>query len=177
VLENQGVIAEMTTRQHLAKLNTTTALFKALGKSIGTITIRFDGKTSVTESSFGGTKSTEGDGEDFDLYALVNWKTVFKSVTVTGMTTIDNEQVYVITKVRQNGRQIVDYVSTKSFLPLKRETTTASGAISTEYFGDYRAVEGVMVPMRSLTLDPVLGRILTSIKEVSFEEDVSPAKF
>src|SRR5262249_2531374 len=35
-LENQGIIAEMTTRQHLAKLNTTTALFKAFDKTIGT---------------------------------------------------------------------------------------------------------------------------------------------
>jgi CubicO group peptidase (beta-lactamase class C family) len=177
VLENQGIIAEIITRQHMAKLNTTTALFKAFGKPIGRISIRFDGKTSVTESSFGGTKSTEGDGEDFDHYALVNWKTVFKSVAVTGIATIENEEVYVITKVRQNDRPIVDYVSTKSFLPLKRETTTASGAVSTEYFGDYRAVEGVMIPMRSLTLDPVLGRILTSIKEVTFEDDIAPAKF
>ena len=60
---------------------------------------------------------------------------------------------------------MVDYVSARSFLLVQRDRIGQGR----ERRGDYRAVDGVMIPFSSVTEPPLLGRIVGTVKEIRFD--------
>jgi CubicO group peptidase (beta-lactamase class C family) len=155
----------------------------ALGKKIGTIRTYFDGVNGGQESSFspeviftGGQLENLRIGADF--YGLLNWKTLYQEVRIEGLSKLGDEKVYVVVKTPRNGDPTTDYISAQSFLLLKNVTIypDGSGTVSTTY-SDYRLVDGVMVPFRSISLDPNLGRIVSHLKKFEFDVDFQDAEF
>jgi hypothetical protein len=47
----------------------------------------------------------------------------------------------------------------------------------TEYFSDYRLVEGLMIPFKSTTTIPTIGDVTSVIKTIKFDVDIPDATF
>ena len=47
----------------------------------------------------------------------------------------------------------------------------------TEHFSDYRPVEGVMIPFKTVTNNPAQGSAVILVKEVRFDTDMADAIF
>lgn len=68
---------------------------------------------------------------------------------------------------------MTDYVSTKSFLVLRRETPNGIA----ESYGDYRTVDGKIMPFRIEMRVPGLGNIVYSVKDIKFDVAITEAVF
>jgi len=185
--ENQGSSGEVvsTSKAPNASANTTTLI--AQGKKIGTIREYFDGVTGGAETSFSPpeayTDEQLADARiDFAFYQLLDWKTLFKNTTIKEKSKLGDEEVYVVVKTPEKGSPVTDYISTKSFLLLKREVmrSTLGGdgpAKVSETFSDYRNVDGLMVPFTTNSKSPGFGNVITRVKEVRFDADLPDAEF
>ena len=103
------------------------------------------------------------------LWPALEWKTLFKTVTITKMDKLDGEDVYVVEKKPEKGTAVTDTISAKTFLLVKRE---AGG--TAQSFSDYRTVEGVKVPFKRIVSTPGSSRNVITIHEVKFH--VRPSK-
>src|SRR5262245_44471029 len=75
----------------------------ALGKKIGAMREYFDGARGAQEVSFAPAqiktgKSLEAARIEADFYGLLNWKKLFKEVSVKRMSKVGDEDVYVVVK-------------------------------------------------------------------------------
>ncbi|HSO74960.1 MAG TPA: hypothetical protein VLU47_08980 [Blastocatellia bacterium] len=85
-------------------------------------------------------------------------------------------------KTPEKGNVVTDYVSTNSFLVLKRTTlrSTLGGdgpTPVTETYTDYRNVGGWMVAFTTTSKIPGLGTVITRVKDVKFDVDLPDAEF
>jgi hypothetical protein len=168
------------------KLAARTKLY-AFDKKIGSIFEYFDGAVGGVEASFGtpqtkGGKQLEDARIAADFYGPLNWKSLYKTVALKRISRVGDEDVYVISKTQENGNTVTDYISTKSFLVLRRESLVSYGCTSlkmmfTENFRDYRSIEGVMIPFKTVTNNPAEGDTVVIVKEIKFNVDVADAMF
>lgn len=185
--EHQGVKGTATTSARAPNSLATHIDMTALGKNIGTIDEYFDGTEGAEVASFSpgeekAGKSLEDARISSDFYGVLNWKKLFKTIEIKRMSKLDDEDVYVVVKTPEKGNPVTDYISTKSYLLLRRDTieTSNTSQISlpvTEYFSDYRLVEGLMIPFKSTTNIPSIGDITTIIKTIKFDVDIPDAVF
>jgi hypothetical protein len=117
-----------------------------------------------------------------DFYGLLNWKKLFKEVSVKRLAKVGAEEVYVVVKTPEQGAPITDYISAKSFLLLKRETIDSRSTSMIEQpavaiYSDYRMADGRMIPFRIAhdTLD--LGDVVARVKEVRFDVNLPDSVF
>jgi CubicO group peptidase (beta-lactamase class C family) len=185
--ENEGVSAESTTSAKAPnKLASRTTLY-ALGKKIGSVFEYFDGTGGGVEASFGTPEAKAGGQlEDArvaaDFYGPLNWKSLYKTVALKRVSRVGDEDVYVVAKTQENGNTVTDYISTKSFLVLRRESSISYGGtslkmLSTENYSDYRPVEGVLIPFKTVTNNPAQGTAVVAVKEVRFDIEVADETF
>jgi CubicO group peptidase (beta-lactamase class C family) len=185
--EQQGVKGYGTTYAKAPNLFATDATFTALGKPIGTEFEYFDGTNGGEIVSFADAETYTGKRlEDVkltnDFYGLVNWKNDLKSAEVSGMAKVGEEDVYVVTFHPEKASDYTYYISTKTFLPLKKASLIVSSTSSmslpiTETFSDYRAVDGVMIPFKTLATSPSMGNVITYIKEVKNNAPIEDKMF
>jgi CubicO group peptidase (beta-lactamase class C family) len=185
--ENQGMTGEVVSTSKAPNASAVTTTLTAQGKKLGTMREYFDGSTGGAETSFSPAEPYTDDQLadariDFDFYQLLNWKSLFKSVTIKEKSKLGDEEVYVVVKTRQKGNAVTDYISTKGFLLIKREMvrSTFGGdgpALVSETFSDYRNVDGCMVPFTTTSKVPGFGNLITRLKEVKFDVDLSDAGF
>ena len=185
--ENQGATGEVVTVGKSPNALTTTTTLSAQGKKLGTIREYFDGATGGAETSFSPaepyTEEQFADARiDFDFYQVLDWKTLFKSVSIKEKSKLGDEEVYVIVKTPEKGNTVTDYISTKSFLLLKREVvrSTLGGdgpAPVTEVFSDYRNVDGWMVPFTTTSKVPGFGKVIARVKTIKFDADFPEVSF
>jgi hypothetical protein len=185
--ENQGVTGEVVSTSKAPNASATTTTLKAQGKKIGTIREYFDGATGGAETSFSPSEAYTDEQLadariDFDFYQLLDWMTLFKSVTIKEKSKAGDEEVYVVVKTPEKGNAVTDYISTKSFLLLKREVvrSTLGGdgpSMVSETYSDYRNVDGWMVPFTTNSKSPGFGSVLTRMKEVKFDAELPDATF
>jgi len=185
--ENQGVTGEGTISARAPNAQATSVTLYALGKKIGTSREYFDGTAGADETSFTPIEVKAGKQLvaakiSSDFYTPLNWKTLFKTVALKKMSKVNDEDVYVVVKTPENGNPVTDYISTKSFLVLRRDSIISSNTTGvelpvTEHFGDYRPVDGVMVPFKSTTNHMGMGDIVVRTKEVKFDVAVPDAVF
>jgi CubicO group peptidase (beta-lactamase class C family) len=185
--ENQGVTGEATISAKAPNLSATDLTLMALGKKIGAMREYFDGARGAQEESFAPAqikagKSLEAARIEADFYGLLNWKKLFKDVAVKRMSKVGDEDVYVVVKTPEKADPITDYISAKSFLLLKRETTDSRSTSmveqpATAIYSDYRMVDGRMIPFRIAhnTLD--LGDVVVRVKEVKFDVSLPDSVF
>jgi len=186
-LESQGVQGKGTVMARAPNLAATDMTFLALGKKIGSIVSYFDGAAGGEFMSFAPDELYSGKRlEDIkagaDFYDVVNWKSNYKTITVKRMGKVGSEDVYVLEKRSEKGSPVTDFVSTKSFLVLKRNSVIVSETAGielpqTESFSDYRNVDGVMIPFKSVSNNLANGDIVTRIVDVKFDVDIPEAVF
>ncbi len=185
--ENQGLTGENAAYAQAPNLAATTITLVGLGKKLGAMRSYFDGAQGGSEVSFGQAevfkdKQLEDARIASDFYESLNWKSLFKTVTIKEKSKLGDEEVYVVVKTPEKGNTVTDYISAKSFLLLKRDRTRNVGAgqgtvVTSESYSDYRNVDGVMIPFSSVTQHPSMGRIVGKVKEVKFDVDIPAAAF
>jgi CubicO group peptidase (beta-lactamase class C family) len=185
---HQGITAEGTTSAKAPNLMASQTNLIALGKKIGTIFEYFDGTTGGQETSFSPSDTYTGKQlanakVASDFYGLLNWKTLFKSVEIKRMDKVGGEDVYVVVMTTEGGTPTTLFVSTKTFLPLKKETIYSPSDSSgieipiTETYSDYRAVDEMMFPHKTVTNNIAQGDIIVEIKDVKFDVDIPDSMF
>jgi CubicO group peptidase (beta-lactamase class C family) len=185
--ENQGLTGEQLVHAQAPNLTASVITMMGLGKKTATMREYFDGSSGGAELSFAlpetlKDKRLEDARIAADFYEPLNWKTLYKTVTIKEKSKVDAEEVYVVIKTPEKGNPITDYISTKSFLTIKRDRTFDVGAGQGtmrigETYSDYRNVDGMMIPFKSVSQHPAMGRIVSIVKEVKFNVDVPAATF
>ena len=186
-LPNQGISGEGSSSSRAPNSTAQSLTFIALGKRLGTLREFFDGASGGTETSFSlpdmkSAKQIEDARAQSDFYELLNWKTLFKSVAIRKLDKVGGEEVYIVVKTPERGNPVTDYISTKSFMLLKRETLKDSdeeemAGTMTETYSDYRLVDGVMLPFKIVQQAPGFGEILIQVKDAKFDAALPDAIF
>ena len=185
--ENQGVKGFGTRREKSPNLAATEMTFTALGKPIGTDFDYFDGSGGGDIISFAPAEIYTGQRlEDVkythDFYGLLDWKNNLKSSEIRGVEKVGDEDAYVVVLRPEKASEVTYYVSQKSFLPMKQKTLIVSSTSSektpqTAVFSDYRAVDGVMIPFKTVSSNTSMGNVVTYIKEVKHNVTIDDKAF
>lgn len=186
-LESQGMKGQGTLFARVPNLGASDITFTALGKKVAQIVTFFDGTGGGEVMSFGPPETYSGKRLDdirtaADVYDVVNWKNNYKTITVKRMAKVGNEDVYVVEKQPVKGTLVTDYISTKSFLVLKRDSlivveTAGIEIPQTQTFSDYRSVDGVMVAFTSMSSNVANGDITMRVLDVKFNTDIPDSVF
>jgi CubicO group peptidase (beta-lactamase class C family) len=186
-MESQGVKAEGEISARAPNLSASDMRLKALGKQIGTIVSYFDGAAGGEVISFGPEETYTGRRlEDIrlgaDFYDVLNWKKNYKTIEVKRMAKVGDEDVYVVEKRGERGTPVIDYVSTKTFLVVKRDSVVVSDTTGvelpqTQSFSDYRMVDGVMVPFKMVSNNIANGDIVLRVADLKWDVAIPDAVF
>jgi CubicO group peptidase (beta-lactamase class C family) len=185
---HQGITGEGTTSAKAPNMFASHTNLIALGKKVGSIFEYFDGTTGGQETSFSPSDTLTGKQlanakVAADFYGLLNWKTLFKSVEIKRMDKVGGEDVYVVVMATEGGTPTTLFVSTKTFLPLRRDTIYSASDSSgielpiTETYSDYRAVDEMMIPHKTVSNNIAQGDVIIEIKDVKFDVDLSDSVF
>jgi CubicO group peptidase (beta-lactamase class C family) len=184
-LLHQGVGGEAVIYARAPNAYAQEVRLRALGKSIGWFHEFFDGTAGADEGSFLPFNPKTGRELDevrvaSDFYAPLNWKTLFKTAEIKKMAKVGGEDAYVVVFTPEKGSPVTQYISAKTFLPLRQETLATSDATTlpvTESYSDYRSVDGVMIPFRRVQNSPSMGDTVMKIREVVFDVPVPEEAF
>jgi CubicO group peptidase (beta-lactamase class C family) len=184
-LLHQGVSGEALIVARAPNAYAQDVTLKALGKKIGSFHEFFDGTAGGDEGSFMPYNPKTGKELDevrnaADFYAPLNWKTLFKTVEIKKLAKVGDEDAYVVVFTPEKGSPVTQYISTKTFLPLRQDTLATSDTISlpvTETYSDYRSVDGVMIPFRRVSNSQTMGDTVLKIREVTFDVSVPEDAF
>jgi len=184
---NQGVQAKGTISARAPNMTATDMTFIALGKRIGSVVTYFDGNGGGEHMSFAPDEVYSGKRlEDIkagaDFYDVLNWKGNYKTLTVKRIAKVGDEDAYVLEKRSDKGTPVIDYISTKSFLLLKRDSVIVSETAGielpqTQAFSDYRNVDGVMIPFKSVSNNIAQGETVLVITDVKWDVDIPDSVF
>lgn len=174
--ENQGVHAIGKNYSKAPNLSAAETNFVALGKTIGTEWEFFDGTAGEDKVSFAPLDKYTGKRlEDVrlsaDFYGPLNWKTNYKKVEVTGTAKVGDEEAYVVKFESEKGTPFTEYYSIKTFLLIKRTGVISSSTSdqSIPYsvlYSDYRDLDGIKLPFKTVNNNVANGNIVTTIKSV-----------
>lgn len=186
-LENQGVKANGTSYAKAPDKSATETTMVAFGKTIATGREYFDGTGGEEVYSFGPSERYAGRRlEDArlgaDFYGLLNWKTNYKKVEIERLAKVGDEECYVVNFEPEKGTRFSEYYSTKTFLLLKHDGITASstgpgGYPFTVTFSDYREVDGVKLPFKTVNYSVESGNTVTYLKEVKHNVPIDDKVF
>jgi CubicO group peptidase (beta-lactamase class C family) len=185
--ESQGVQATGVTSAKAPNLTATDMTFMALGKKIGTLVSFFDGNGGGEIMSFAPEEIYSGKRlQDIkaaaDFYDILDWKQNYKTITVKRMGKVGDEDVYVVEKKPEKGTAVTDFISTKSFLILRRDSVLVSETLGielpqTESFSDYRNVGGVMTPFKMTSNSLTNGEVVMRVTDVKFDVEIPESVF
>ena len=185
--EHQGMTGTGTIFAKAPNALATIIDLMAVGKKVGTMYEYFDGTQGGEVSTFSpeevkAGKSLEDARITSDFYEPLNWKKHFKSVEIKRMSKLGDEDVYVVVQTPEKGNVITDYYSARSYLLLRRDTTQTSNTSQisipvTETYSDYRLVDGVMIPFKTVTNIMTIGDIVSTIKTIKFDVQIPDTAF
>jgi hypothetical protein len=185
--ENQGLTGHGTAYSRAPNAGSQSITLHGAGKKVGTMRDYFDGTAGGAEASFSPPAVKSGKqladaAIAADFYPELNWKRHFKTVTIRQVDKVGDEEVYVVEKRPENGNPITEYVSTRSFLLLKRDSRLSLPGVQislpvSETFSDYRAVDGVMLPFQRVQSLPSMGNTVIKVKDVRFDTPVPDSAF
>ncbi|HSK64149.1 MAG TPA: serine hydrolase [Pyrinomonadaceae bacterium] len=186
-LENQGVLAKGTISARAPNLIGSQMTFTALGKNLGSMKTYFDGSGGGEMISFAPAETYSGKRlvdvqAAADFYDVLNWKKNYQSIKFNKMGKVGDEDVYIIERKNEKGTPITDYISTKSFLVLRRDSLIANETAGielpqTETFSDYRNVDGVMIPFKMVSNNLANGDIVLRVVDVKFDIEIPDSIF
>jgi hypothetical protein len=184
-LLHQGVSGEAVIHARAPNSYAQDIKLPALGKRIGSFREYFDGAQGGEEGSFLPFDPKTGKELDearlaSDFYAPLNWKTIFKTAEIKRMSKVDGEDAYVVLFTPEKGSPVTQYISAKTFLPLRTDTVATSDTVSmpvTETYSDYRSVDGVMIPFKRVSNSEAMGDTVLKIREAAFDVPVPDEAF
>ncbi|HJQ27542.1 MAG TPA: serine hydrolase [Blastocatellia bacterium] len=185
-LEQQGVTGEATFNSRAPNSFAQSMTLIALGKKIGWVYDFFDGASGGERTSFSPPetstpKQVEEARVENDFYQLLNWKTLYKDVAIKRMDKVGDEEVYVVVKTPEKGSPLTEYISTKTFLILKRDKIHSSNAgepqTIRETYSDFRLVDGCRLPFKLIQHTPDVGDTIIQVKEIKFDAALPDATF
>ena len=185
--ENQGVKGTGTSFEKSANMSAAEINLTALGKPIAEIRDYFDGTSGGETTTFSPEDIYTGQRlEDVkyesDFYGLANWKTELKKAEIRGTEKVGDEETYVVKIQPEKASEVTYFISTKTFLPVKKtsiivSSTSAQKTPISEIFSDYRAVDGVMIPHKTTSMNPGMGAVVIYAKEVKHNVAIDDATF
>lgn len=185
--ENQGVTATGITWAKAPGMTASEFTMTAAGKVIAKGYDFFDGKGGEEAYTFAPAekltgKRLENARIDADFYAPLNWKTNYDKATVLRKTKCGEDECYVVEFDSEKGTKTTDFYSTKTNLLVRRDSVIPSSTSSqqiaiTTTFEDYRSVDGIMMPFRTVQNSPSNGRVVSQIREVKHDAKVSDKVF
>lgn len=168
---NQGVDAELLVRAKAPDLLAEDEALSAVGKPIGTVSVRFDGTTGGQETTFG--QDATYAGEELEhlrrrapLHRLLDFGRGYQRLTVAPGGAVDGEEVVVLAG-HAGGHTDLFHVSTRTWLVVR---TDHAAEVTT--FSDFRNVEGIVVPHRVHVQDP-LGESTLTLRALRFDVPLS----
>ena len=186
-MPSQGITGEVIGYAQAPYSSAEVVTLRAAGKKIATTRSYFDGKHGGSESSLSAATVTPENKIaeariEADFYRELNWKSDYKTVTITGMDKVGDEEVYVVEKTPEKGSPLLERYSTKTFLLLQRETkkTDPESEVtitSSETFSDYRPEDGEMVAHRIVQTQMGQNETILQVKEVRFDTHLPNAVF
>ncbi len=175
-LENQGVHAVSRSYAKAPNMSASETTMTALGKTIATGRDYFDGNGGEEMYSFAPVDKYSGERLNdarlsADFYSLLDWKTNYKKVEVSGTGKVDGEEAYIVSFEPVKGTNFREFYSTKTFLLLKHEglipSSTSDQAVPfTVVYSDYRDADGIKLPFKTVNANIGNGNIITMIKSV-----------
>jgi CubicO group peptidase (beta-lactamase class C family) len=185
--ENQGVKAVSTSYALAPNKAASETTMTALGKVIAVGYDFFDGTGGEDAYSFAPVSKYSGKrlantriGADF--YGALNWKKNYERVELVRKAKCGEEECYVVELEPAGGTKITEFISAKTFLPVRREGVIPSSTSGVELpftltFEDYREVDGVMIPFKTVHQSMSNGRITSVIREVKHNVKVDEKLF
>lgn len=186
-LENQGVKGYGTSYAKAPNKGATKTTLTALGKTIATGFDRFDGTGGEESYSFAPVDKYTGKRLDdarlgADFYSLLDWKTNFKKVEITGVGKVGDEEAFIVAFEPEKGTNFTEYYSTKTFLLLKREGVVPSSTSEQQLpyvvtYSDYRSIDGIVLPFKTVNYSIANGNIVTTLRSVKHNVPVDDSTF
>ena len=186
-LENEGVKAAGTAYSKAPNKSATETTMTALGKTVATGFEFFDGTTGEEVYSFAPAEKYTGKRLEnvrigADLFAMLDWKSKYRSVDVTGIAKCGEEQCYTVAFTPEKGSKFTEFYSTKSFLLIRRDGVQVSSTNSMEIaytlmFSDYKEVDGVKLPFKTTSSSAMNGNVVTFLKTVKHNAPVEDSIF
>ncbi|HWS86300.1 MAG TPA: serine hydrolase [Pyrinomonadaceae bacterium] len=184
-LLHQGVSGEAVIYARAPNSFAQEVTLTALGKRIGSFHEFFDGAEGGVEGSFmpfdpKTGKELEETRIGADFYAPLNWKTLFQKAEIKKMSKVEGEDAYVVVFTPEKASPVTQYISAKTFLPLRQDSIATSDTISmpvTEVYSDYRSVDGVMIAFRRVQNSLAMGDTVLKLREVKFDVPVPEEAF
>lgn len=187
-LVHQGVKGTATSYAKLPNRSATETTLTALGKTIAKGFDFFDGTRGEELFTFAPVekytgKKLEDARLNSDFYSLLNWKTNYKSIEIKGIEKCgDGEECYAVEFTPEKGTRVTELYSTKTFLLMKRRgvVTSSTSEINIPYtmtFSDYREIDGIKLPFKTVNSTPTMGDVVTVIKSVKHNVPVDDKIF
>lgn len=186
-LENQGVQANGRSYSKAPNKSATETTFTALGKTIGTEWEYFDGTAGADTVSFAPANTYSGKFlEDVrlgaDFWGPLDWKTNYKKIEINAIAKVGGEEAYVVSFEPEKASAFKEYYSTTTYLLLKREGVISSSTSSQQIpysvlYSDYRDVDGIKMPFKTVSNNIGNGNIVTTIKTVKHNVPVDDKLF
>lgn len=185
-LIHQGVKGTSTAYAKFPNKSATETTFTAVGKAIGKGWSFFDGTSGEESYSFYPAekytgKRIEDARIEADFYGILNWKTNFKTVEVIGTEKVGDEECYVIEFTPEKGSKVKDFYSTKTFYLLKRQSELVYSRQPNEpytlTFFDYREVDGIKLPFKTVNTTDSTGDVISTVKSVKHNVKIDDKTF
>lgn len=187
-LEQQGVKGKSTNWSKSPNKSATETEMFAIGKKIAIGWEYFDGTGGEETYSFAPAEKYTGKrladvSLSADMYSMLDWKTKYKTVEIERMAKCgDDEECFVVAFTPQNGTKFYEYYSAKTFLLKRREGTISSSTSDvqlpyTTKFEDYRNVDGVMLPFKTISNTASNGNVIAVVTSVKHNVPIEDNKF
>ncbi|REJ77380.1 MAG: hypothetical protein DWQ47_13420 [Acidobacteria bacterium] len=184
---HQGVTAKGVSYQKAPNMTSSSIELFALGKKIGWIRDYFNGGDGGEFYSFSPEEKYTGQRlEDVKFFAdFYGYLDVSKKVKKSETEKIEKVGVVDAYRLRiepLKASPFVVWISTETFLPLKRQVVIVSSTSQqripvTETYSDYREVDGVMIPFKTVNANPQMGDMVTTVKSIRHNVDVPDDRF
>jgi hypothetical protein len=184
---HQGVKGSGKSYQKAPNKFSTKTTLTALGKKIGWIHEFFDGTKGAEEYSFSRDEEYTGKKledikvqNNFNIY--LDWKDKYEKVEIVKIDKVGDEEVYVAKFDPKDASSFAVYISSKTFLPLKKRFVAVSSTSTqvvpiVEVYTDYRETDGLMIPFMTTSTNPSMGDIITSITRITHNVKISDKEF
>jgi CubicO group peptidase (beta-lactamase class C family) len=184
---NQGVKGKAVSYSKFPNKVATETTFTALGKTIAKGFEFFDGSYGEELYTFAPVEKYAGKKlEDVklgsEMLSMLNWKTNYKTVEIKGIEKVGDEECYVVEFTPEKGTRATEFYSTKTFLLLKRRGISASSTSEqslpySAVFSDYRDVDGIKLPFKTVNSTSSMGDIVTVVTSVKHNVPIDDKTF
>lgn len=159
----------------------------ALGKNIAAIDEYFDGTNGGEKTTFSEAETYTGqrlaDAKyNANFYGIIDWNKDGAKAEITKTEKVGDEETYVVRIKPEKANAVTYFISTKTFLPVKFASVIVSSTSEQKtpfstLMSDYRNVDGVMIPFKTVSANPGMGEIVTYVKSLKHNVKIDDKKF